>query len=132
MPPSFRFVQGVVDSEDLPLNVSRETIQSNRIIAKLKKIITGKVITRLNEMADKEPETYQKFWETFGMYLKEGVATDMEIYDDLLPLLRYNTLQHPQDWKSIEQVVEGFADGQKNIYYILGEDEKAIATSPHP
>ncbi len=131
LPPSFRFIQGVVDSEDLPLNVSRETIQSNRIIAKLKQIITGKIITRLNELVEKEPETYQKFWETFGMYLKEGVATDAEIYDDLLPLLRYHTLQNGKSWQSLDQAIEKFAAEQNKIYYILGEDENAIRTSPH-
>jgi molecular chaperone HtpG len=131
LPPAFRFIQGVVDSEDLPLNVSRETIQSNRIIAKLKKIITGKVIAKLKEMAEKQLETYQKFWENFALFLKEGVATDMEIYDDLLPLLRYHTLQKPQEWQSLDQVIEGFADGQNKIYYILGEGEKAVSNSPH-
>ena len=131
LPPSFRFIQGVVDSEDLPLNVSRETIQSNRVIAKLKKIITSKVISRLNEMAEKDTDTYQKFWESFGMYLKEGVATDEDIYDDLLPLLRYHTFEHQQEWQSLDQVVEGFKDGQTKIYYLLGEDEKAVHNSPH-
>ncbi len=131
LPPSFRFIQGVVDSEDLPLNVSRETIQSNRIIAKLKKIITGKVISRLNEMAEKDSETYERFWDTFGLYLKEGVATDVDIYDDLLPLLRYHTLNNPQEWQSLDQVVEKFAEGQTKIYYLLGEDEKAVRNSPH-
>ena len=131
LPPAFRFIQGVVDSEDLPLNVSRETIQSNRIIAKLKKIITGKVIAKMKEMAEKQPENYQKFWENFALFLKEGVATDMEIYDDLLPLLRYHTLQKPQEWQSLDQVVEDFADGQNKIYYILGEGENAVSNSPH-
>ena len=131
LPPSFRFIQGVVDSEDLPLNVSRETIQSNRIIAKLKKIITGKVISRLNEMANKDPDTYQKFWEHFGMFIKEGVATDMEIYNDLLPLLQYRTLQKPQDCQSLDEITENFVEGQTKIYYILGEDETAIRNSPH-
>lgn len=131
LPPSFRFIQGVVDSEDLPLNVSRETIQSNRIIAKLKKIITGKVISRLNEMANKDPDTYRKFWEHFGMFIKEGVATDMEIYTDLLPLLQYRTLQKPQEWQSLDEITENFVEGQTKIYYILGEDETAIRNSPH-
>lgn len=131
LPPAFRFIQGVVDSEDLPLNVSRESIQSNRIIAKLKKIITNKVIAKLKEMAEKQPETYQHFWENFSAFLKEGVATDMEIYDDLLPLLHYHTLKKPQDWHTLDEVIEHFADQQNKIYYILGENENAVLNSPH-
>lgn len=131
LPPAFRFIQGVVDSEDLPLNVSRESIQSTRTMAKLKKIITGKVISALHEMANTQPETYQKFWENYAVFLKEGVATDLENYDELLPLLRFPTLHHPQKLQSLDEYVQHFAGEQKNIYYILGEDQQAVLNSPH-
>ena len=76
LPEYFRFVQGVVDSEDLPLNVSRETVQANKIMVNLKKVVTGKVVDTLKQLAKDKPEDYVKFWNEFGRYLKEGVAIE--------------------------------------------------------
>lgn len=131
LPPALRFIQGVVDSEDLPLNVSRESFQSTRTIAKLKKVLTSKVINALKDLAENQPETYAKFWQHFSVFLKEGIATDPEILDDLLPLLRFHSLKHPQEWLTLDEYINQFVDQQKDIYFLLGEDQQSMSTSPH-
>ncbi len=135
LPQHFRFIQGVVDAEDLPLNVSRESIQSNAIMARLKKILTGRVMNTLKDMARdaQNPETYVKFWEKFGAYLKEGVTTtqDTAEREGLLPLLRFRTNRFPDQWNSLDQYIERAGAENKTIYYLLGEDQKSILHSPH-
>lgn len=91
LPEYYRFVAGVVDSEDLPLNVSREMVQSNPIMRQIKKALTGRVNRELKRLADKEASTYAKFWEEFGGFIKEGVATDPSSHDTLLDLLRFHS-----------------------------------------
>src|SRR5512143_3418260 len=91
LPAYFRFVQGVVDSEDLPLNVSRESIQNNRAMAKLKSTLTHKVIGELEELGQKDAAKYAQFWKEFGVFVKEGVATDAAQQGDLARLLRFKT-----------------------------------------
>ncbi len=131
LPDYLRFLQGVVDSEDLPLNVSRESIQSTRVMAQLKKLLTAKTIDHLKNVAAQKAETYEQLWETFGRFIKEGVATDAEQYENLLPLLRFHSLNAPECWIGLEEYVHNMKDGQNKIYYILGEDERAILHSPH-
>ena len=131
LPEYFRFVQGVVDSEDLQLNVSREAIQSNRVITQLKRVITSKVFEILKKLAADHPEDYQKFWENFSRYIKEGVATDRENHDSLSQLLRFHTLQAQNQWKSLDEYVANMKNDQTKIYYLLGDDERALAYSPH-
>jgi molecular chaperone HtpG len=131
LPEFFSFVQGVVDSEDLPLNVSRETIQSSRIMGQLKKLITSKLIDALKNQGKDQPETYQKFWEQFGRFIKQGVATNPDYYEALLPLLRFHTMQEPKQWISLDSYIEGLKPEQKEIYYILGEDDRSVVYSPH-
>jgi len=131
LPDYLRFLQGVVDSEDLPLNVSRESIQSTRVMAQLKKLLTAKTIDHLKNVAAQKEETYRQLWETFGRFIKEGVATDAEQYENLLPLLRFHSLNAPERWIGLEEYVRNMKDGQNKIYYILGEDERAILHSPH-
>jgi molecular chaperone HtpG len=132
LPSYYRFVEGVVDSEDLPLNVSREMVQSSGgIIGKLKKTLTGRLTKELGELAEKEPEKYAKFWAEFGVFLKEGIATDMSARNDLLPLLRFHTTKSGDDLASLAEYKGRMVEGQQEIYYVLGNDLASIRHSPH-
>lgn len=131
LPNHFRFVEGVVDSEDLPLNISRETVQATRLMDKMKANLTRKLVDELERMAKEEPETYTKFWEQFGVYVKEGVATDPTGRDGLLKLLRFRTSKSGGSLASLSDYVGRMRDDQKAIYYILGDDPKSVAHSPH-
>jgi len=131
LPNHFRFVEGVVDSEDLPLNISRETVQATRLMEKMKANLTRKLIEELERLAKEEPENYRKFWEQFGVYIKEGVATDLTGREALLPLLRFRTSKSGEAWVSLAEYVGRMKSDQKAIYYLLGDDPKSIARSPH-
>ncbi len=135
LPEYFRFVQGVVDSEDLQLNVSRESIQSSRVMAQIRRALTGKVVDMLMKLATDKPEDaadgYAKFWEEYARFIKEGIATNRESLDTLSPLLRYHTLNHPDKLVSLDEYVQQFKPDQKKIYYLLGDDERSLSHSPH-
>jgi molecular chaperone HtpG len=131
LPEYFRFIQGVVDTEDLPLNVSRETVQANRIMINLKRLITSKVIGMLEKLAQDEPENYSKFWLEFGRYIKEGVAIEQSEPESLYPLLRFHTTSNTDKWSSLDDYVGRMKPEQKDIYYILGDDEHSVIYSPH-
>ena len=131
LPRYFRFLQGVVDTEDLPLNVSRETIQDNPLIAKLRKVLTNQVISKLTAMAKDEPEDYANFWQQFGVFIKEGIATEPGESETLAPLVRFHTTTHTESWVSLSEYVERIKTGQDKIYYILGDDARSVARSPH-
>ena len=131
LPEHLRFVQGVVDSEDLPLNVSRETVQATGLMARLKKVVTGQVMKELEALAKNDPEKYQTFWKEFGVYLKQGVASNPMETESIQPLLRFQTNTHPETWSSLEDYVGRMKPEQKVIYYIVGEDPKSILRSPH-
>lgn len=131
LPEYLRFVQGIVDSEDIPLNISRETIQSNRLLMQLKKLVTGKTIEMIRRLSQEKPEKYTEFWNLFGRYLKEGVASDFADYDDLVPLLRFHSLHHTEDLISLETYLAERQEGQDKIFYILGDDDHSIIHSPH-
>jgi len=131
LPEYLRFVQGIVDSEDLPLNISRETIQSNRLLMQLKKLVTNKAIDMIRRLSQDSPDKYIEFWNLFGRYLKEGVASDMADYDSLVPLLRFHTLHHPEILSSLDTYLDERRPGQQQIYYLLGEDERSVVHSPH-
>jgi len=131
LPEYLRFVQGVVDSEDLPLNVSRETVQSSGLMPKLKKVVTNQVVRELETLAKKDAERYNQFWGEFGVYLKQGVASSPAEADGITPLLRFKTNLNPEAWSSLDEYVSRMKDGQKVIYYIVGEDPKSVLRSPH-
>jgi len=131
LPDYLRFVQGVVDSEDLPLNVSRETVQSVGLMPGLKKIVTGQVMKELERLAKDEVEKYETFWSEFGVYLKQGIAANPVDVESIQPLLRFKTTTHPDKWSSLEEYAERMKDDQKEIYYIVGEDPKSVLLSPH-
>ncbi|HSO27977.1 MAG TPA: hypothetical protein VLS48_07895, partial [Anaerolineales bacterium] len=131
LPEYLSFVQGVVDSEDLPLNVSRESVQANRIVATLKKLVTGKVIDMLKNLASEDSETYAKFWQVYDRHIKQGVAIEQNDPEKLYPLLRFHTTQSPDAWSSLDDYISRLAPGQDEIYYILGDDVRSTAYSPH-
>ena len=128
LPHWLRFVQGVVDTEDLPLNVSREILQSTPIIGRIRKAMISRVLGELKNRA-KEAEEYMKFWENFGPILKEGVWEDSEHRAELAPLLRFHS--SAQDgWTSLPDYVERMKEGQDTIYYLSGDNAEALKTSP--
>ncbi|HMX18927.1 MAG TPA: molecular chaperone HtpG [Anaerolineales bacterium] len=131
LPEYLRFVQGVVDSEDLPLNVSRETVQSSGLMPKLKKVLTNQVMRELELLAKNNAEKYHTFWQEFGPYLKQGVAANLAEADAIKPLLRFKTNLNPETWTSLEEYASRMKPEQKEIYYIIGEDPKSVLRSPH-
>lgn len=131
LPPYLRFVDGVVDSEDLPLNVARESIQSNRVMAQLKRIITNKLIDALVNLGKEKPENYNEFWKMYRRYIKEGFATDPEAQTALTPLLRFPTANSPENWISLQDYVTKSPSHQDKIYYLLGDDVRLMSASPH-
>ena len=131
LPEYLRFVQGVVDSEDLPLNVSRETVQSSGVMSRLKKIVTGQVMRELENLAKKDAEKFNAFWEEFGVFLKQGIASEPLETEKVQPLLRFKTNHSPEVWSSLDEYIERMQDEQKEIFYIIGDDPKSVLLSPH-
>ncbi len=131
LPEYLRFVQGVVDSEDLPLNVSRETVQSSGLMPRLKKIVTGQVMRELETLARKDAEKYTAFWEEFGIFLKQGIAAEPTETEKVQPLLRFKTNLNTEIWSSLDDYVERMKEEQKEIYYIIGDDPVSVLRSPH-
>lgn len=131
LPEWLRFVRGVVDSEDLPLNISRETFQDNALIKKLRKVITSRFLKFLGEQAGSDGETYEKFWKTFGAFLKEGATADYEYRNDIAPLLRYDTSKEAGKLVSMADYVSRMKAGQTAIYYINGPTRNTIEAGPY-
>ena len=131
LPEYLRFMQGVVDSEDLPLNVSRETIQATGMMAKLKKILTRQVLKDLEELTRKDPEKYISFWKEFGVFLKQGIASNSPEAEQLQGLLRFHSSTHSEEWSSLEDYIQRMQPDQKKIYYIVGDDSRSVLRSPH-
>ncbi|MGC1776508.1 MAG: molecular chaperone HtpG [Xanthobacteraceae bacterium] len=131
LPRYLRFVRGLVDSADLPLNVSREKIQESPLLAAIKKGVTSRVLSELERLADKEPATYRKIWDTFGAVLKEGIYEDFERRDVLLKLARFKTTASPEGWRSLKDYVAAFKPNQTSIYYLAGDDIGRLQSSPH-
>ena len=106
-------------------------MQANRVIQYLKKILTGKVTDFLEKWMKDDPEKYTKFWEAFGIYLCEGVITDPDAKDVVLPLLRFQTMNHGTDFRSLSDYVQEMKPDQKKIYYVLGDNLETLRNSPH-
>jgi molecular chaperone HtpG len=132
LPDWLRFVRGVVDSADLPLNISRESMQDSSLIQKLNKVITKRFLKLLEEKAKKAPEVYNEFWDKFGLFLKEGVTTDHLHRDHLLKLLRYES-SYTEEGKttSLADYLTRAPEGQKEIFYISGTNRTAIESGPY-
>jgi molecular chaperone HtpG len=129
IPPYLRFVKGVVDSEDIDLNVSREMLQHNPAVAKIRKALIKRVLGELKKKADKAPEEYTSFWDTFGMVLKEGIHEDFDNRDKLIELARFKS-SAVDGWTSLKEYVERAKEGQNEIYYISGPDAEQVSKSP--
>lgn len=131
LPAYLRFVRGVVDSEDLPLNVSREMLQEHNVLSQIRRQLTRKVLKLLDGIAKDKPEDYEKIWDNYGGVLKEGIHTDSGHHDELVELLRYRTSASDGKLVSLADYVASMPADQPAIYYITGESQEAVARSPH-
>jgi molecular chaperone HtpG len=129
LPPWLRFVRGVIDSEDLPLNVSREMLQSNPMLARIRSQIVKRVLAELQKKAKDAPEDYAKFWENFGAVLKEGLYEDRDERDQLLPLARFRSTAS-EGLVSLEEYAARMKPGQQAIYTIAGDNLDLLKKSP--
>ena len=131
-PEWLRFLKGVVDSSDIPLNVSRETMQDSELLKKLGQVLTKRFLRFLNEQAKKEEDTFLEFWKEYGVLLKEGVATDFTYKDDLAKLLRFeSTAAEDGKLTGLESYIDRMAADQKDILFLYGKNRKAIESGPY-
>jgi TNF receptor-associated protein 1 len=132
LPDWLRFLRGVVDSADLPLNISREAMQDSALIQKLNKVITKRFLKTLEEKAKNEPEVYDDFWKSFGVFIKEGVTSDFTHRDQLLKLLRFES-SYTEDGKttSLSDYLSRAPEAQKEIYYLSGASRRIIESGPY-
>ncbi len=131
LPRYLRFIKGVVDSSDLPLNISRQRLQQDRHISQIRKWLTRKVLDTLAEIKEKEPDKYLTFWGEFGKAMKEGVGSDYDNKDKLLPLLLFESSNDPAKLSTLKEYVERMKPEQSEIFYLTGESRKVIENSPH-
>jgi molecular chaperone HtpG len=128
LPHYLRFIRGVVDSEDLPLNISREMLQNNPQLAQIRRALTGRVVSELETLSEKEAEQFGKIWSAFGAVLKEGLWEDHERREQLLKFARFTTTSG--EGRSLKQYVEGFKPNQTEIYYLVGESLDRLKSNP--
>ena len=130
IPAYLRFVKGIVDTQDIDLNVSREMLQNNPAVAKISKSLVGKILRELKKIADKDKAKYIQFWNEFGQVLKEGLYEDLERKDTLLELARFSNNEN-DDLISLEDYVNAMDKNQKDIYYIAADTKSQALSSPH-
>ncbi|AUW59380.1 molecular chaperone HtpG [Sphingobium sp. SCG-1] len=130
LPRYLRFVRGLVDSADLPLNMSREMIQDSPILSAIQKGVTGRVLSELEKLSNNDAEAYGKVWDNFGAVLKEGLYEDFERREALLNLARFKTTSSMENWRSLKDYVADIKENQTAIYYAVGNDLARLATSP--
>ena len=128
LPAYLRFIAGVIDSEDLPLNLSREMLQNNPQLAQIRKAVTGRVISELENLSEKEPENFAKIWDAFGAVIKEGIWEDFERREKLLTLSRFTTTSGEK--RSLKQYVESLKPNQTEIYYLVGDSVERLKSNP--
>jgi molecular chaperone HtpG len=128
LPAYLRFIRGVIDSEDLPLNISREMLQNNPQLAQIRKAVTGRVIGELESLSEKEPENFAKIWDAFGAVIKEGIWEDYERREKLLALSRFTTTAGEK--RSLKQYVESLKPNQTEIYYLAGDSIERLKSNP--
>lgn len=132
LPEWARFIKGVVDTEDLPLNVSREVTQNSPVFGKIKNILTGKILTMLKEWSVEESDRFKSFSKEFGMLFKSGLSSDFENRDAMIDLIRFeSSVKEAGEMVSLEQYVDRMKEGQKEIYYVLAENRKAAELNPN-
>ena len=130
IPPYLRFVRGIVDSEDLPLNISREKLQHNPILARIRAAVTKRLFRELEKKANKAPEEYAAFWQNFGAVLKEGLYEDADRREALLKLARFRSTTAGESLVSLGQYVARMKEGQEAIYTISGDEVESLRRSP--
>ncbi len=128
LPPWLRFIRGVIDSEDLPLNLSREMLQNNPQLGQIRKAVTGRVLGELESLSEKEPEAFAKIWDAFGPVLKEGIYEDFERREKLLALARFTTTTGEK--RSLKQYVEDLKPNQTDIFYLTGDSIERLRSNP--
>ncbi|QWG24245.1 molecular chaperone HtpG [Bradyrhizobium sediminis] len=128
LPAYLRFVRGVVDSEDLPLNLSREMLQNNPQLAQIRKAVTGRVVSELEALGDKEPENFAKIWEAFGPVIKEGIYEDFERREKLLALSRFTTTAGEK--RSLKQYIADLKPNQTEVYFLAGDSIERLKSNP--
>jgi molecular chaperone HtpG len=128
LPAYLRFIRGVIDSEDLPLNISREMLQNNPQLVQIRNAVTGRVISELESLGDKEPEAFGKIWDAFGPVVKEGIWEDFERRERLLALSRFTTTSGEK--RSLKQYVEDLKPNQTEIYYLTGDSIERLKSNP--
>jgi len=131
LPRYLRFVRGLIDSADLPLNVSREVIQESPILTAIQKGVTNRILSELEKLAGSDSDAYGKIWDNFGAVLKEGTYEDFERRDALLTLSRFKTTASATVWRSLKDYVSSLKENQTAIYYIAGDDIARLESSPH-
>lgn len=131
LPHYLRFIKGVVDARDLPLNVSRQRLQQDHHISRMRKRLTTKVLDLFVELSEKNHDQYLELWKEFGRALKEGVSSDYENKDRLIPLLLYASSHDPKELTTLKDYVARMTSGQEQIYYMTGDSVAMIENSPH-
>src|SRR6266404_3958967 len=127
LPAYLRFIRGVIDSEDLPLNISRGMLQNNPQLAQIRKAVTSRVISELEQLDDKEPDSFNKIWDAFGPVIKEGIYEDYERRDKLLALSRFSTTAGEK--RSLKQYVADFKPNQTEIYFLVGDSAERLKSN---
>jgi molecular chaperone HtpG len=130
IPAWLRFLRGVVDSEDLPLNISRETLQANPIVDKIRESVVKKVLSDLKKRADKDTKDYESFWNNFGAVLKEGLCETIAPKQDILEVCRFHSTDPQESVTGLDAYISRMKPGQKHIYYLTGDRLEAIQNSP--
>ncbi|MEV4933203.1 molecular chaperone HtpG [Sphingobium sp. LSP13-1-1.1] len=130
VPRYLRFMRGLVDSNDLPLNVSREMIQESPVLAAIQKGVANRILSELDKLADRDADAYLKFWDNFGAVLKEGLYEDFSRREALLGLARFKSTTSGEGWRSLKDYVEAIKENQTAIYYATGVDLDRLASSP--
>jgi molecular chaperone HtpG len=132
LPEWLRFLRGVIDSADLPLNISRETMQDSSLVQKLNRVITKRFLKTLEEKAEKQPEDFRAFWDSFGLFLKEGVTMDFTHREQLLKLLRFeSSMTDGGELTGLEDYCSRAPEAQKQIFYLVGNSRAAIEGGPY-
>ena len=128
LPAYLRFIRGVIDSEDLPLNISREMLQNNPQLTQIRKAVTSRVVSELETLGDKEPEAFARIWDAFGPVIKEGIWEDFERREKLLALSRFTTTKGEK--RSLKQYVEDIKPNQTEVYYLTGDSVERLKSNP--